>query len=136
MTVFVLRWFIAVCVQFVFSKFLVHSSLINGVVLKGSSADPPEEFLCPISRELMTEPVVASDGYTYDRRSIETWLKCEGNNDRSPMTNDRLSMKIVFPNHILRSMISDHQVRSLPYPILNFNMPLIMSISTGKGPTR
>ena len=31
----------------------------------------PDEFLCAISRELMDDPVITSDGFTYDRNNIE-----------------------------------------------------------------
>ena len=38
--------------------------------------DPPEELVCPISLVLMTnDPVVAADGITYERSSIEDWFK-------------------------------------------------------------
>ena len=38
--------------------------------------EPPAEFLCPITRELMQDPVCTSDGHTYER-SISTKLsKC------------------------------------------------------------
>lgn len=36
---------------------------------------PPDAFLCPISHELMTEPVVASDGHTYQRQAIVQWIQ-------------------------------------------------------------
>ena len=28
---------------------------------------PPQEFICPVSQQLMRDPVTASDGQTYDR---------------------------------------------------------------------
>ncbi|KAE9621730.1 putative aminoacyltransferase, E1 ubiquitin-activating enzyme [Lupinus albus] len=31
-------------------------------------------FLCPISLEIMKDPVTISTGITYDRESIEKWL--------------------------------------------------------------
>jgi len=38
--------------------------------------EPPEELVCPISLHLMTnDPVVAADGITYERASIEDWFK-------------------------------------------------------------
>jgi len=38
--------------------------------------DPPEELVCPISLNLMTnDPVVAADGITYERASIEDWFE-------------------------------------------------------------
>lgn len=50
----------------------------------------------------MNDPYVASDGYTYDRKAIETWLNM---NDKSPMTNLPLPSVNLIPNHSLRSAI-------------------------------
>jgi hypothetical protein len=37
----------------------------------------PEELSCPISMQLMTDPVMADDGHTYQRDVIEQWIsKC------------------------------------------------------------
>ena len=41
-----------------------------------STNEPPEELVCPISLSLMTnDPVVAADGITYERASMEDWFK-------------------------------------------------------------
>jgi len=43
---------------------------------KNVTMNPPEELVCPISLALMTnDPVVAADGITYERASIEDWFK-------------------------------------------------------------
>ena len=55
----------------------------------------PDEFLCPISYEVMTDPVILEDGHTYDRTSIEAWL---ARSDMSPMTNQYLRNKTLNPN--------------------------------------
>jgi pyridoxal/pyridoxine/pyridoxamine kinase len=34
-----------------------------------------EELSCPICLKLMTDPVVADDGHTYQRQAIEEWIK-------------------------------------------------------------
>jgi SUMO ligase MMS21 Smc5/6 complex component len=34
-----------------------------------------DELSCPISFQLMTDPVVATDGHTYQRDAIEAWIK-------------------------------------------------------------
>lgn len=34
-----------------------------------------DAFACPITGELMRDPVVAGDGHTYDREAIEMWLR-------------------------------------------------------------
>lgn len=32
-----------------------------------ADVDYPKEFICPITQEVMTDPVVASDGFSYER---------------------------------------------------------------------
>lgn len=39
------------------------------------SQQPPAAYLCPISHELMKEPVVASDGHTYEKQAITEWIQ-------------------------------------------------------------
>ena len=34
----------------------------------------PPSFLCPISQEIMRDPVTCADGHSYERASIERWL--------------------------------------------------------------
>uniref|UniRef100_A0A0E0L7K5 RING-type E3 ubiquitin transferase n=1 Tax=Oryza punctata TaxID=4537 RepID=A0A0E0L7K5_ORYPU len=74
------------------------------MALNGHQTAPPSHFICPILQEVMADPYVASDGYTYDRKAIELWLSM---NDKSPMTNLRLPHKSLIPNHSLRSAIMD-----------------------------
>ncbi|XP_062227986.1 U-box domain-containing protein 35-like isoform X2 [Phragmites australis] len=76
--------------------------------LQGHTA-PPSHFICPILQEVMVDPYVASDGYTYDRKAIEMWLSM---NDKSPMTNLCLPNKSLIPNHSLRSAIMDWRSKS------------------------
>ncbi|KAF0903269.1 hypothetical protein E2562_026556 [Oryza meyeriana var. granulata] len=76
--------------------------------LHGQTA-PPSHFICPILQEVMVDPYVASDGYTYDRKAVELWLSM---NDKSPMTNLRLPHKSLIPNHSLRSAIMDWRSKS------------------------
>ena len=35
---------------------------------------PAHQLLCPLSGQVMLEPVVAADGVTYERRAISDWL--------------------------------------------------------------
>lgn len=43
---------------------------------------------CPISLAIFLDPVIASDGYTYERQEI---LKYKKTNSTSPMTRDYLT---------------------------------------------
>eukprot|EP01117_Protostelium_nocturnum_P016461 TRINITY_DN650_c0_g1_i13.p1 TRINITY_DN650_c0_g1~~TRINITY_DN650_c0_g1_i13.p1 ORF type:complete len:502 (-),score=228.09 TRINITY_DN650_c0_g1_i13:47-1552(-) len=63
----------------------------------------PDEFLCPITQEPMSNPVMASDGHTYERAAIEEWF---GRRKRtSPMTGADLDDLKLVPNHTVKSMI-------------------------------
>lgn len=66
--------------------------------------EPPDEYRCPITMALMKEPVVLSDGFTYEKAAIEKWL--QGSN-KSPMTNEALSSKVLTPNRQLKKLIND-----------------------------
>ncbi len=55
----------------------------------------PEAFMCPITQVRLRDPVVAADGYTYERSAIEGWLQTK---DSSPMTNEKLEDKVLYPN--------------------------------------
>jgi Mg-chelatase subunit ChlD len=63
-------------------------------------------FECPISNEIMEDPVICSDGHTYDRKNIYNWL-ITLNKNTSPITGLRLENKNLTPNHTLKSMIEE-----------------------------
>ncbi|KAK3405888.1 U-box domain-containing protein 9 [Eucalyptus grandis] len=63
----------------------------------------PEEYRCPISKELMRDPVIVATGQTYDRPSIQKWLKA--GNRMCPQTQQVLSHTILTPNHLIRELI-------------------------------
>jgi len=67
----------------------------------------PERLCCPISLELMVRPVIAADGHTYDRSSIEDWLA--RGNTTSPTTGAKLEHLHLADNHLVRSMVSEYQ---------------------------
>ena len=65
--------------------------------------NPPaaqDVFLCPITHELMRDPVVALDGHTYERDAITQWIATK---KRSPLTNEQLQAALVIPNITLRA---------------------------------
>eukprot|EP01018_Ginkgo_biloba_P032342 Gb_17119 [translate_table: standard] len=64
----------------------------------------PSYFRCPISMELMRDPVTVCTGVTYDRESIEKWIySC--NKKTCPATMQLLQNLEVTPNHTLRRLI-------------------------------
>eukprot|EP01090_Pellita_catalonica_P018752 TRINITY_DN6156_c0_g1_i1.p1 TRINITY_DN6156_c0_g1~~TRINITY_DN6156_c0_g1_i1.p1 ORF type:complete len:750 (+),score=175.71 TRINITY_DN6156_c0_g1_i1:2062-4311(+) len=66
----------------------------------------PEEFCCPITQDIMTDPVIAEDGHTYERKSIKEWVDKHGT---SPMTREKISKDILIVNRVLRSQIETFQ---------------------------
>ncbi len=64
--------------------------------------DEHPDFLCPITLELMHDPVIAADGHTYERADIREWL---AKNNTSPFTSETLENKLLIPNHMARKAI-------------------------------
>lgn len=65
-------------------------------------SDIPNEFVCPITMEIMTDPVVMPDGQTYERSAIARHLS---NNPTSPITRQPMSMADAKVNYALKSLI-------------------------------
>ncbi len=78
----------------------------------GCSSSPPDEFRCPISLDLMSDPVIVASGHTYDRASITRWI--DAGNQTCFKSGQKLSHLSLIPNYALRSLISqwceDHHI--------------------------
>ncbi|CAK9157551.1 unnamed protein product [Ilex paraguariensis] len=64
----------------------------------------PDDFLCPISLELMRDPVIVATGQTYERSYIQRWIDC--GNTTCPKTQQKLQNLTLTPNYVLRSLIT------------------------------
>ena len=71
---------------------------------------PPPSLICPITQELLEDPVIAADGFTYEREAIERWLGM-GTNRRSPTTNAPLAHRALVPNRSLASLVHAYRGR-------------------------
>ena len=71
----------------------------------------PTELLCPITREVLSEPVVASDGFTYERAALMTLLSSH-TNPESPLTRQPLQHTFL-PNVTLLALIREHRQYAL-----------------------
>lgn len=60
-------------------------------------------FYCPVSMELMSDPVMVATGHSYDRTCIQKWL--EQGNRTCPVTGLRLRHLELTPNIALRNAI-------------------------------
>jgi len=65
----------------------------------------PPHFQCPVSMELMVDPVMVATGHTYDRPCIQRWL--EQGHKTCPVTGGRLRHLELIPNFALRSAIQE-----------------------------
>lgn len=64
----------------------------------------PVDFRCPITLDLMTDPVVVATGQTYDRTSINFWI--ESGHNTCPKTGQTLAHTNLIPNVALKNLIA------------------------------
>ena len=62
----------------------------------------PFSMCCPITLEIMKDPVVAVDGTSYERSSIEKWYT---SNSTLPVCGSTISDKRLYPNNALKIKI-------------------------------
>ncbi|RZC45940.1 hypothetical protein C5167_038895 [Papaver somniferum] len=98
-------------------------SLSNNISEQKMEVRIPRHFLCPISLDLMKDPVTLSTGITYDRESIEKWI--EAGNFTCPVTMQVLKNMEQIPNHTIRRMIQDWCVDNRSYGIERIPTPRI-----------
>eukprot|EP00882_Tetradesmus_deserticola_P005392 GHRQ01005674.1.p2 GENE.GHRQ01005674.1~~GHRQ01005674.1.p2 ORF type:complete len:255 (+),score=76.93 GHRQ01005674.1:701-1465(+) len=65
----------------------------------------PSLFLCPLSQRVLVDPVVACDGFTYDRRAVQEWF--ESGQRVSPLTKQPLKSTATLPNHVVRCAVTE-----------------------------
>nr|XP_043617935.1 U-box domain-containing protein 33-like isoform X2 [Erigeron canadensis] len=70
----------------------------------------PSYFVCPIFQEVMKDPYIAADGFTYEADAIKGWLN--SGHKTSPMTNLKLDHCDLLPNHALSYAIQEWQQHS------------------------
>ena len=70
----------------------------------------PTNHLCPITHQMMVDPVITADGTTYDRSAIEAWFAMQtrrGEAATSPLTGEPLANNHLLPNLIVRSLVRE-----------------------------
>ena len=81
--------------------------MMDDPLTPGGDADqgPPPSLICPITQELLEDPVIAADGLHVEGEAIERWLGM-GTNRRSPTTNAPLAHRALVPNRSLARTVS------------------------------
>ncbi|GFP82236.1 U-box domain-containing protein 33 [Phtheirospermum japonicum] len=82
-------------------------SSIASCVDSTSQLKIPSHFLCPIFQEVMKDPHIAGDGYTYEADAIKGWFN--SGHKTSPMTNLKLDNCDLIPNYALYYAIQEWQ---------------------------
>ncbi|PHT60737.1 E3 ubiquitin-protein ligase PUB22 [Capsicum baccatum] len=82
----------------------------------------PPYFICPISLEMMKDPVTISTGITYDRENIERWIFSARNNT-CPVTKQSLTSIELTPNVTLRRFIQSWCTLNASHGIERFPTP-------------
>lgn len=67
----------------------------------------PQSYICPITQEIMTDPVIDEQGNCYERTAIMTWLQ---NHNTSPITRSRIDINKLVPNRSLLALIQEFNV--------------------------
>ena len=70
----------------------------------------PESYYCPITCDLISDPVISKFGTTYERGAIENWIRV---NKSSPITREPLSLSDIRDNDALYDLIQLEKGRSL-----------------------
>lgn len=81
------------------------AATIDSTATMSASTTMSEHFICPITQEVMTDPVIGSDGITYERSAIEAWFAA--GHGTSPLTRQPMASRSLVPNIALRSAIAD-----------------------------
>jgi len=66
--------------------------------------DQYDKYLCPITGDLMEDPVICPDGYTYEKTAITTWL---ASHNTSPMTRQRMTTANMIQNRLVKEEIEE-----------------------------
>lgn len=92
--------------QIVDLVFHIRETMVNLESLKGiNGVRIPSYFICPLSLQLMFDPMIVATGQTYERDSIQKWLN-HGLN-RCPITRQTLSHTNLIPNYTVKALIAN-----------------------------
>lgn len=71
----------------------------------GIDIDLPDAFQCPLTLEKMVDPVIASDGHSYERAAL---VRLISSNAVSPLTREKLNPNVLISNVNLKKRIRDY----------------------------
>eukprot|EP01022_Parablepharisma_sp_SALTPOND_P016757 TRINITY_DN252_c0_g1_i3.p1 TRINITY_DN252_c0_g1~~TRINITY_DN252_c0_g1_i3.p1 ORF type:complete len:531 (-),score=65.54 TRINITY_DN252_c0_g1_i3:2768-4360(-) len=98
----------------------------------------PPEIACPITREPMERPMIAADGFTYEKHAIKKWLK---KRTGSPMLGTELKNNHLLENNTLSAFMTvfkgmKSRLINRPVPKTSPKKPLVAEHLTLPGPVK
>jgi len=81
----------------------------NGLNGTGFTAPIPSNFICPISKTIMNDVVMAADGRMYDRANIDKYLET---NNISPVKGTKMRNKNLMPFNELTDKITRWKMKN------------------------
>ncbi|XP_024020108.1 U-box domain-containing protein 15 [Morus notabilis] len=94
---------------------VIDDPVMPKMLTKSPSLMIPHEFLCPITLEIMTDPVIVASGQSYERESIQKWF--DSNHKTCPKSRQTLSHLLLAPNYALKNLILQWSEKN------NFQLP-------------
>ncbi len=71
--------------------------------------EPPPSFICPITNDIMVDPMIDKHGHTFEKAAITQWLKTK---TTCPLSNQQMSLDELAPNRALKEVIESYQATS------------------------
>lgn len=101
--------------------------------MASAAAEVPSYFVCPISLQLMRDPVTLPTGISYDRAAIARWLAAPGARRTCPVTRQPLEHGLeLTPNHTLRRLIQSWAASVSPGSAVDEEVAALRPVSSDK----
>ena len=90
-----------------------------------------ETFFCPLTKQIMDDPVTIQSGETYDRKAITKWLEESENSEEifCPITGKKLLSRVLRTNVALKTTIEEWKERNEVARIKCSRSALVLSAS-------
>ncbi|XP_052196260.1 U-box domain-containing protein 4-like [Diospyros lotus] len=112
----------------------MHERLVMMKQSQSSNPVPiPPDFCCPLSLELMTDPVIVASGQTYERAFIRKWIDL--GLTVCPKTRQGLAHTNLIPNYTVKALIAnwcENNNVKLPDPIKSMSLNQPSSLADGE----
>ncbi|KAL0428700.1 UNVERIFIED_CONTAM: U-box domain-containing protein 44 [Sesamum radiatum] len=86
--------------------------------------EPLSSFYCPITKEVMVDPVETPSGHTFERSAIMKWLS-EADEPVCPLTSTPLDTSMLRPNKTLRQSIEEWKERNTMITVASLKSRLL-----------